>query len=154
MHQAIKQKLQIKRNIGSSDENSCPQEEDKAKMLFGNKHVSEKHIQKLNLNLLKYNMYHQNSMHYIIDLILLISYGFLVGSRKQKHKERGGECLQVREMTKVVNAKCILTCKLIFVCVYARNASFLTYLCIYIIKESQYMYLYTAVSIILQISQK
>lgn len=36
---AIKQKLQIKRNTGSLDESSSPQEEDKARMLFGTRHV-------------------------------------------------------------------------------------------------------------------
>lgn len=39
--QAIKQKLQIKRNIGSLDESSSPHEEDKAKILFGNRQGSE-----------------------------------------------------------------------------------------------------------------
>lgn len=38
--QAIKQKLQIKRNTGSLDESASPQEEDKARMLFGARHVS------------------------------------------------------------------------------------------------------------------
>jgi hypothetical protein len=38
--QAIKQKLQLKRNTGSLDESSSPQEEDKARMLFGARHVS------------------------------------------------------------------------------------------------------------------
>lgn len=38
--QAIKQKLQIKRNTGSLDESTSPQEEDKARMLFGSRHVS------------------------------------------------------------------------------------------------------------------
>lgn len=41
LSQAIKQKLQIKRNTGSMDESSQPQEEDKARMLFGARHVSE-----------------------------------------------------------------------------------------------------------------
>ncbi|KAI4455969.1 antigen mlaa-22-related [Holotrichia oblita] len=40
LSQAIKQKLQIKRNIGSSDQNSTPDEEDLARLLFGAKHVS------------------------------------------------------------------------------------------------------------------
>ena len=40
LSQAIKQKLQIKRNIGSSDQANSPQEEDKARMLLGTKHVS------------------------------------------------------------------------------------------------------------------
>ncbi|XP_017781578.1 PREDICTED: protein KIAA0100 [Nicrophorus vespilloides] len=40
LSQAIKQKLQLKRNIGSSDESSSPQEEDKARMLFGASHAS------------------------------------------------------------------------------------------------------------------
>ncbi|KAJ3645169.1 hypothetical protein Zmor_022850 [Zophobas morio] len=39
--QAIKQKLQIKRNTGSLDESSSPQEEDKARMLFGVRHAPE-----------------------------------------------------------------------------------------------------------------
>ncbi|EFA07873.1 UPF0378 protein KIAA0100-like Protein [Tribolium castaneum] len=39
--QAIKQKLQIKRNTGSMDESSSPQEEDKARMLFGARHAPE-----------------------------------------------------------------------------------------------------------------
>lgn len=38
--QAIKQKLQFKRNIGSCDESSSPHEEDKARILFGTRHVS------------------------------------------------------------------------------------------------------------------
>ncbi|KAL3273173.1 hypothetical protein HHI36_014627 [Cryptolaemus montrouzieri] len=38
--QAIKQKL-IKRKTGSSEENSSPQEEDKARMLFGGRHAPE-----------------------------------------------------------------------------------------------------------------
>lgn len=38
--QAIKQKFQIKRKNGALDESSSPQEEDKARMLFGARHVS------------------------------------------------------------------------------------------------------------------
>nr|XP_023019530.1 protein KIAA0100 [Leptinotarsa decemlineata] len=38
---AIKQKLQIKRNTGSSNESTTPQEEDKARMLFGARHAPE-----------------------------------------------------------------------------------------------------------------
>ncbi|KAG5900629.1 hypothetical protein JTB14_005906 [Gonioctena quinquepunctata] len=41
LSQAIKQKLQIKRNTGSLDESSAPQEEDKARMLFGARHAPE-----------------------------------------------------------------------------------------------------------------
>ncbi|RZC33587.1 UPF0378 protein -like [Asbolus verrucosus] len=41
LSQAIKQKLQIKRNTGSLDESSSPQEEDKARMLFGARHAPE-----------------------------------------------------------------------------------------------------------------
>ncbi|KAJ8953880.1 hypothetical protein NQ318_019120 [Aromia moschata] len=41
LSQAIKQKLQIKRHTGVSDESSAPQEEDKARMLFGARHASE-----------------------------------------------------------------------------------------------------------------
>ncbi|KAF2895185.1 hypothetical protein ILUMI_10985 [Ignelater luminosus] len=43
LSQAIKQKLQIKRStgLGLSDESSSPQEEDKARMLFGARHLSE-----------------------------------------------------------------------------------------------------------------
>ncbi|CAG9838728.1 unnamed protein product [Diabrotica balteata] len=41
LSQAIKQKLQIKRNTGSADESSAPQEEDKARMLFGTRHAPE-----------------------------------------------------------------------------------------------------------------
>jgi len=41
LSQAIKQKLQIKRNPGFSDESSSPQEEDKARLLFGARHLSE-----------------------------------------------------------------------------------------------------------------
>ncbi|KAF5270674.1 hypothetical protein FQA39_LY01412 [Lamprigera yunnana] len=41
LSQAIKQKLQIKRNTGLSDESSSPQEEDKARLLFGARHVSQ-----------------------------------------------------------------------------------------------------------------
>ncbi|ERL90639.1 hypothetical protein D910_07986 [Dendroctonus ponderosae] len=38
LSQAIKQKLQIKRNTGTSEDSSAPQEEDKAKMLLGSRH--------------------------------------------------------------------------------------------------------------------
>ncbi|XP_050307521.1 protein KIAA0100 isoform X2 [Anthonomus grandis grandis] len=38
LSQAIKQKLQIKRNTGNSEDSSTPQEEDKAKMLLGSRH--------------------------------------------------------------------------------------------------------------------
>ncbi|CAH1098513.1 unnamed protein product [Psylliodes chrysocephalus] len=41
LSQAIKQKLQLKRNTGSADESSVPQEEDKARMLFGTRHAPE-----------------------------------------------------------------------------------------------------------------
>ncbi|XP_074027559.1 bridge-like lipid transfer protein family member hobbit isoform X2 [Leptinotarsa decemlineata] len=41
LSQAIKQKLQIKRNTGSSNESTTPQEEDKARMLFGARHAPE-----------------------------------------------------------------------------------------------------------------
>ncbi|CAG9863492.1 unnamed protein product [Phyllotreta striolata] len=41
LSQAIKQKLQIKRNTGAADESSAPQEEDKARMLFGTRHAPE-----------------------------------------------------------------------------------------------------------------
>lgn len=38
--QAVKQKFQFKRNTGNNDETLTPQEEDKAKILFGTIHVS------------------------------------------------------------------------------------------------------------------
>ncbi|CAH0563741.1 unnamed protein product [Brassicogethes aeneus] len=41
LSQAIKQKLQIKRNTGAMDESSAPHEEDKARMLFGARHAPE-----------------------------------------------------------------------------------------------------------------
>ncbi|XP_048519501.1 protein KIAA0100 isoform X2 [Dendroctonus ponderosae] len=41
LSQAIKQKLQIKRNTGTSEDSSAPQEEDKAKMLLGSRHAPE-----------------------------------------------------------------------------------------------------------------
>lgn len=43
--QAIKQKLQINRNrtLTSIGERASPQEEDKAKMLFGNRHAVRKY---------------------------------------------------------------------------------------------------------------
>ncbi|CAG9812625.1 unnamed protein product [Phaedon cochleariae] len=41
LSQAIKQKLKIKRNTDASDESSAPQEEDKARMLFGARHAPE-----------------------------------------------------------------------------------------------------------------
>lgn len=36
--------MQIKRNTDLSDETSAPQEEDKARMLFGARHVSNKNL--------------------------------------------------------------------------------------------------------------
>lgn len=39
LSQAIKQKLQINRNRGANDESAQPLEEDKARMLFGTRHV-------------------------------------------------------------------------------------------------------------------
>ncbi|CAG9773769.1 unnamed protein product [Ceutorhynchus assimilis] len=41
LSQAIKQKLQIKRNTGTAEDSSAPQEEDKAKMLLGSRHAPE-----------------------------------------------------------------------------------------------------------------
>ncbi|XP_066139777.1 protein hobbit isoform X1 [Euwallacea fornicatus] len=40
--QAIKQKLQLKRNTGNLEDSSAPQEEDKAKMLLGSRHFQHK----------------------------------------------------------------------------------------------------------------
>lgn len=53
LSQAIKQKLQIKRNIGSSDQNSTPDEEDLARLLFGAKHVSFVNVPIIQFNLKK-----------------------------------------------------------------------------------------------------
>ncbi|XP_060521817.1 protein hobbit [Cylas formicarius] len=41
LSQAIKQKLQIKRNTGTGEDSSTPQDEDKAKMLLGSRHAPE-----------------------------------------------------------------------------------------------------------------
>ncbi|KAH1025416.1 hypothetical protein HUJ05_010148 [Dendroctonus ponderosae] len=47
LSQAIKQKLQIKRNTGTSEDSSAPQEEDKAKMLLGSRHVLDRKFKEL-----------------------------------------------------------------------------------------------------------
>uniref|UniRef100_T1HBB3 FMP27 C-terminal domain-containing protein n=1 Tax=Rhodnius prolixus TaxID=13249 RepID=T1HBB3_RHOPR len=46
LSQAIKQKLQIKIRTGT-DEGTSPQEEDKARMLFGNRHAVSRHCSKI-----------------------------------------------------------------------------------------------------------